>query len=368
MASSAPVSGPGVPGESTNPARPRRAPGRPARAPVGRPSPGRRPRSSAGRRAARAAPRPPSRGRPPRRARTRSSPTAADPRSSRPPAVATSSTPIATPAATPTSPPIAPRIPASTSTPRQTWRRLIPAARSIPSSRTRSQVSIESVLTMPSAATTTAASASRSSSPNTRSSASATAPSTRAMGAAVRASCPARARDRGRGGRTPGRVVADGDRVGAQDAEAVEGVGPADEHALAGPTGERPLDDPRDPELHGPGRPATARVSPSPRPSRSARERGRITAPPVVERREGVGPVADGEREPPVGGEVGAADGGRLEPRPPEREVERGDRRRARTPSIAATSSSTPPSPTGAGAIAVRISSPGPPRPARRWR
>ena len=63
-------------------------------------------------------------------------------------------------------------MPASTTTERQTWRRVMPAARRTPISRTRSRTLMVSVLTMPSAATRTATSARASNSPKTRPSAS----------------------------------------------------------------------------------------------------------------------------------------------------------------------------------------------------
>ena len=75
-----------------------------------------------------------------------------------------------------------PRMPASTTTERQTWRRVIPAARRMPISRTRSMTFMVSVLTMPSAAMITATSASASNSPKIRPSASLMAPSIRSSG------------------------------------------------------------------------------------------------------------------------------------------------------------------------------------------
>ena len=80
----------------------------------------------------------------------RSSPTAPGSPDGSPPANATQQRPDDEPGdGARRAPPIVPRIPASTSTLRQTWRRLMPAARRTPSSRMRSQLSIESVLTMP---------------------------------------------------------------------------------------------------------------------------------------------------------------------------------------------------------------------------
>ena len=117
---------------------------------------------------------------------------------------------------------------------RQTWRRLMPAARRTPSSRMRSQVPIESVLTMPSPATTTAASASMSSRPNTRSSASPCAPRRGTTGAAVRASWVARPATAADAEAAVGGVVADGVGIGAGDAELRRRVRPADERGLAG--------------------------------------------------------------------------------------------------------------------------------------
>ena len=76
----------------------------------------------------------------------------------------------------PSSAPARPRMPASTTTERQTWRRVIPAARRMPISRTRSMTFMVSVLTMPSAAMRTATSASASNRPKIRPSASLMAP------------------------------------------------------------------------------------------------------------------------------------------------------------------------------------------------
>ena len=78
----------------------------------------------------------------------------------------------------PTIEPATPMTPASTTTERQTWRRVIPAARRIPISRTRSMTFIVSVLAMPSAAMITATIARTSKSPKTRTSASSMAPLT----------------------------------------------------------------------------------------------------------------------------------------------------------------------------------------------
>ena len=133
-------------------------------------------------------------------------------------------------------------MPASTTTDRQTWRRVIPAARSTPISRTRSRTFIVSVLTMPSAATTTATSARTSNSPNTRSSASPMAPWIRPSGTGSRASERASSASAARSAADASLDETHREGVGAGDPESL-GIGPADEQRFAGRTGQGPLGD-----------------------------------------------------------------------------------------------------------------------------
>ena len=207
---------------------------------------------------------------------------------------------------------------------RQTWRRVIPAARRTPISRTRSMTLIVRVLTIPSAATMTATSARASNSPNTRPSASSMAPWTARAGSASSASCAAGPRAPRAAGGGAG-LVADGEGVGAGDAELPGRVVPADEDRLAAVPGQRPLGDAGDAQVERPARRASATLSvvaDGRAPSRSARRAGRIAAAAGVEAREGRVPVAAHEREPAVGGEVGADDRGRVD-----RDRRRGRRR-----------------------------------------
>ena len=103
---------------------------------------------------------------------------------SRPPAGINA--PTTRPSAMPSRAPARPRTPASTTTERQTWPRVIPAARRMPISRTRSMTFMVSVLTMPSAAMRTATAASASNRPKIRPSASLMAPSIRSSGTTSR--------------------------------------------------------------------------------------------------------------------------------------------------------------------------------------
>ena len=163
-----------------------------------------------------------------------------------PPARTTINAPTSSPVTTPTSAPASPTTPASTTTERQTWRGVIPAARRMPISRTRSMTFIVSVLAMPSAATMTAMTASASNRPKTRSSASSMAPGTRSRVTTSRADWRGRLGEvvagRGRGAR-----VRSGRRTRPRrHAEAVRRVVPADEHRLAAAAGQRALGDPDD--------------------------------------------------------------------------------------------------------------------------
>ena len=152
--------------------------------------------------------------------------------SHRPPARTTIRPPTTSPAAMPQTTPTRPRTPASTTTIRQTWRRVIPMARSTPISRTRSTTPIVSVLTMPSAATMTATTARASNTPKTRSSASRRRPgSVRSGSPRGRGRGPSRRagprRRRGAGGEADRRRRRRRGRPGAR------GVRPADEDRLA---------------------------------------------------------------------------------------------------------------------------------------
>ena len=128
----------------------------------------------------------------------------------------------------PSSAPARPRTPASTTTERQTWRRVIPAARRMPISRTRSMTFMVSVLTMPSAAIRTATAASASNSPKIRPSASLIAPSIRSSGTTSSASAVAAPASVSRAEAGASGREADGEDVGAGDPEARRRVAPAD--------------------------------------------------------------------------------------------------------------------------------------------
>src|SRR4051812_870090 len=104
----------------------------------------------------------------------------------RPPPGTTRRPPTRTPATEPITAATMPRMPASTRMLRQTWRRLIPAARRTPISRPRSETPIDSVFATPRTATITAISPSRSKSPKIRSSVSPTVLSTWSSGVGVR--------------------------------------------------------------------------------------------------------------------------------------------------------------------------------------
>ena len=270
------------------------------------------------------------------------------------------SAPTPMPAAMPQTAPTSPVTPASTTTERHTWRRVMPAARRTPISRTRSRTFIVRVLTMPRAATMTAMTASASNRLKTRSSASPMAPWMRPRLAGSRARARASSAKAVALGVVGGGIEADREGVGAGQPEAV-GVGPADEPRLAGAAGQRAVGDADDGQgqRRAVGGGDVDGVAHGETVAGAATPAGTMVAPAGVERGEGGGPVAVDEAQAAVGGEVGADHRGGVGTDAGDGQVERGDgadarSRRARSPRV-----STRPSSSGRGKIEVTTRSPG---------
>ena len=235
---------------------------------------------------------------------------------------------------------------------RQTWRRVIPAARRTPISRTRSRTFIVRVLTMPSAAMMhgherqgveeAEDAAERVARWRPGSGRAARPRGRRARGRAGRAPC----------GRRPWRRARSGRRRRRRRRRRAVGRRPASRRGRprrCGP-GSGPLGDADDPQVERARRRPWRRSASSPTtsPRRSARAAGTITAPPCVEGGQGRGPVAGDEGQPAVGGEVRADHRRARRPRCPSTArsnvaigLTRGDARHARratsaTPSSAA--------------------------------
>ena len=124
-----------------------------------------------------------------------------------------------------------------------------------------------------------------------------------------------------------GRAEAHGERIRTRDAESL-GVGPADDHRLARPPGQRPFGDADDAQRDDRAVGRGGRQDVADGAGRRARRcpSGTMTAPPASSAARAADAVADDEPEPAVGGEIGADHRRAVGPDAVEREVEGRDR------------------------------------------